>query len=806
MKRLLLVVMMFFVGSIVAAQMKFEQSKGYWQFSEGYYSLKYDERGGRWDLRWTDGKPAITGAVSKAVVAVGGKNLEISSDKLEERTVTNNSCQDGIGACWEVVVTGKGSGGVMFAQVFHFYIQQKFFTVQLRVKPEGEAKVLTMMPVVADASDGGGLFVGETPDKAWTLENGYDYKFDFWVRLVRGTENSISNWDAAVYHPETGRTVVAGFVTNDAAITQVRVSYQEKDSVVDSASGWRGFSKFRGNAKYDFPKKVAAGGEMKSEIFFVGLSDISPHEVLEAFGDAVGRHYGVKIWKDAVPTGWNVWATGYHHDITEENMLENARWAAEHLKPYGQGHFQIDDGWQKAEGDWDANEKFPKGMKWIADQIRSLGLIPGVWLAPFVAGVNSDFAKQHPDWIAPKGPLADLTMPKDWLIIDLSHPEVQKWLDQLFRRVSSEWGYKVIKIDFVYYSLMGKKYYDQNMTPIEVYRKGLEIVKNAVGEDAFLIDVGVPIGTGSGLVDGMRFALDNVPKWADEAGWGVQGLKPMVRNVARRYYINYRVWINHPDMFYLGAPEEEKRWGSRLTYNEARTYATLVAIEGGITKIGDAFVNLNEEQTELLKRLFPVHHGSARPVDLFEMAYPEIWVLDAKIGNEPYKIVTLFNWGLNERWGKQIPEMDRETGTELDKLDMSMDKEYIGYEFWTEQYLGVIKGSIKMNIKARDVRVIALREMTDHPMFLSTNRHVVQGATDIESVEWNESERVIRGMQQVDPNFEYSLKFYVPKGYVFDSAEAGGVKTEGIVDGEILRVKFKFSEGGKKEWIVKFKK
>src|SRR5699024_5538419 len=52
--------------------------------------------------------------------------------------------------------------------------------------------------------------------------------------------------------------------------------------------------------------------------------------------------------------------------------------------------FQIDDGYQRAIGDWlvTDSKKFPSGMKKIADDIHSNGMIAGLWLAPF-AGVPS---------------------------------------------------------------------------------------------------------------------------------------------------------------------------------------------------------------------------------------------------------------------------------------------------------------------------------------------------------------------------------------------------------------------------------
>ena len=40
------------------------------------------------------------------------------------------------------------------------------------------------------------------------------------------------------------------------------------------------------------------------------------------------------------------------------------------------------------------------GMAWMADQIIAKGMIPGLWIAPFLVSKTSAMAAQHPDWFA----------------------------------------------------------------------------------------------------------------------------------------------------------------------------------------------------------------------------------------------------------------------------------------------------------------------------------------------------------------------------------------------------------------------
>ena len=81
--------------------------------------------------------------------------------------------------------------------------------------------------------------------------------------------------------------------------------------------------------------------------------------------------------------------------ITEDEVLRNAEFAARYLKPYGLETIQIDEGYQRFHGDWEGNERFPHGMKWLAERIKSLGLKPGLWLAPYVVSEPTDVVQKH---------------------------------------------------------------------------------------------------------------------------------------------------------------------------------------------------------------------------------------------------------------------------------------------------------------------------------------------------------------------------------------------------------------------------
>jgi alpha-galactosidase len=179
--------------------------------------------------------------------------------------------------------------------------------------------------------------------------------------------------------------------------------------------------------------------------------------------------------------------------------------------------FQLDDGWQLAHGDWEANSKFPSGMQAVADKISATGRTPGIWLAPFMVSQNSQLAKEHPDWLLRDEQgnhvRAGITWSGNHYGLDISHPEVLDWLDTLIRKVRS-WGYSYLKLDFLYIGgLIGKRHKD---IPREAaYRKAMQVIRDAAG-DAYILTCGAPVIPSIGLCDGIRVGPDVSPFWVNK--------------------------------------------------------------------------------------------------------------------------------------------------------------------------------------------------------------------------------------------------------------------------------------------------
>jgi len=257
-----------------------------------------------------------------------------------------------------------------------------------------------------------------------------------------------------------------------------------------------------------------------------------------------------------------------------------------------------------------------------------------------------------------------------------------------------------------------------------------------------------------------------------------QGLKPMYRDSSRRYYLHGRAFINHPDLIFFRAHQDVSI--PPLTWNESVTFTTAVAFQGGLVKIGDRIVDLSTEAVDGYRRIMPVYGKVGRPLDMFRRQYPEVWSLPVEDFDEPYHAIGLLNWGSNldmtEAPFSDIPDEARTIEVDLEEAGLDPSATYLAYEFWQEEFIGSVTGELSLEVPARTPRVVLLHEPLDRPQFLGTNRHVLGGVKVIQSIAWNQSEKMLTGAQEGSIGTEHApflhhLAFFVPDGYTFDEAD-----------------------------------
>lgn len=372
---------------------------------------------------------------------------------------------------------------------------------------------------------------------------------------------------------------------------------------------------------------IEAGQSMTSESEMIAAG---PHYLgqLEAYGGAVRGLHHPRIAADA-PMGWWSW-TAFYGGINEGESLTNARWLSAHLKQLGYDYFHIDEGYDYARGEYATPNatQFPGGMRKLEYQIRGLGLVPGLWTAPFEVSARSWVFEHHPDW------LVDDASGKPILIgyvhrqvdplyvLDTTNPAAQAYLRSTYRTLTREWGVRYIKLDFMDSSAIEGYHYRPHTTALEAQRIGLQIIRDAVGSGVLLDKDGSPMLNPVGLVDEGRIAPDT--------GHSFQASMDAAPNIASRFFMNRDFYRSDPDAFSVSEQvEPQQNWHQArkgLSLNAAQVQIVLAAIAGGMYEIGDDLPTLGSEPARLAlvenKELIDMNRVGHAAIPLDLMTFP----------------------------------------------------------------------------------------------------------------------------------------------------------------------------------------
>lgn len=304
----------------------------------------------------------------------------------------------------------------------------------------------------------------------------------------------------------------------------------------------------------------------------------------------------------SLPAGWCSWYY-YWTGVTEADVLANL--AALDAHGLDVGVVQVDDGHQSGIGDWLSRSAAFGPLADLAAAVTATGRRAGVWTAPFLVGADSDLAHQHPDWLVRGAVAAERHWDQQVGVLDVTHPEAREHLTTVYRTLVED-GFSYHKVDFLYAGAMdGGRHEDAS--PLEAYRLGMQVIRDAIGPDSVLVGCGAPLLPSIGLVDAMRVSPDVDPTWDPPDGDISQpGMRSAVANGRARAWQNNRLWVNDPDCV-LARPQVAER----------AAWADHVEAMGGLRVVSDPLADLDEEGLALVRRLLratdPARRTSWRP-------------------------------------------------------------------------------------------------------------------------------------------------------------------------------------------------
>ncbi|MGW0581901.1 alpha-galactosidase D [Streptomyces sp. NPDC002920] len=362
--------------------------------------------------------------------------------------------------------------------------------------------------------------------------------------------------------------------------------------------------------------------------------------------------------------GWTSWSMqsskypglnpdGDYSYLTEANVLKQADALAAKLKTYGYEYVNLDAGWWR-DKTWKPGydqyarqqadpQRFPRGMKAVADHIHAKGLKAGIYL-PVGLEKEAYAGGEAPIWNAEGCTTADivhddLRTTNGWdsaYKIDFSDPCAQKYIDSQ-ARLFADWGYDFLKLDGVGPgSFKSGDNYD-NVADVAAWQKAIAATGRPIHlEVSWSLDIG------------------HAADWKKYSnGWRI--------DTDVECYCNTLVsWENSVDDRFDDTPAWTRHAGpggwndldslnvgnggmDGLTKAERQTYATLWAIAKSPLYTGDDLTRLDAYGLSLLtnREVIAVNQGDAPPAHPLTPSDPQrVWAAENPDGTYT---VALFN-------------------------------------------------------------------------------------------------------------------------------------------------------------------
>jgi alpha-galactosidase len=632
------------------------------QLTNDKLSLTVNAPDGSYQLSLHDGQPVLRSRVSAEV-----DHQWLRSSDYPRHQVSESAFEDDLGPGRQATVTYSGLGGKPdLIYVIQLYKQRPYGTVQVKVQ-NGAGREISVQAIRSVEAIGDPLINlggGQSADRVLSDSFSEDWP-DLALYDLGGAPGGMHRGAGSqlIYNRESKQSLFLGALTSDRLLSIMHLQAEGVGAKAKIAS-YTVESTGTTEVQKDFDLKdspaddqvelslaVKPGEGLVSErLMFEAGPDY--HSQLLAYGDAVRRLHHARVSSET-PIGWWSW-TVYYGAINEGEVLANGGWQAEHLESLGYKYFQIDEGYQYARGEFATPNatQFPDGLRFVGHQLTGEGLTFGLWTAPFEVTTRAWIYEHHKDWLVHNAKGEPIPIGFVWdqksdvlYALDTTHPGAQAYMRDTYRTLVRDWGVRFVKLDFMDSTAIEGYYYRPNTTALEAQRIGLQVIRDAVGDEVILDKDGSPMLNPVGLVDTGRISADT--------GHSFKRTKNAASGIAARFYMQRNFFVNDPDAFNVTATHlmERANEKSSISLGAAEASIALSAVSGGMYEIGDDMLVLGSEKDRLalvenreLLNIAKVGQAST-PLDLMtyepEDEQPSIFFLRE---SQRQVVLTVFNW------------------------------------------------------------------------------------------------------------------------------------------------------------------
>ena len=331
----------------------------------------------------------------------------------------------------------------------------------------------------------------------------------------------------------------------------------------------------------------------------------------------------------------------YWDKVTPDDIKRAVEEFSDFPEPPGGRVIQIDDGFQKSPGDWQANPIFQESWESLPEMISQARFIPGMWLGPTLIHETNSLVKEHPEWLQRLFDGEPALWFSNWgktYFLETDRPESQQFMRDLFKGFIAQ-GWRYFKIDFAYPISTARVAYDRTKTSFESLRHMHQLFRETCGDDILInACMGQPGRFAIGTVEMARLGRDIGHDWAI--------VRDNIRVLMLRICVNGLWWQADPDVFSM------RQENSTLTDEENYLLMGTLGLMGGLFLTSDFPSQWSAAAKEAVLEFWTAS-GPCTPlrhyVNFATDGVPEAYRVSYGDDQTPQHLIGIYNWDIKHR-------------------------------------------------------------------------------------------------------------------------------------------------------------
>ncbi len=493
------------------------------------------------------------------------------------------------------------------------------------------------------------------------------------------------------------------------------------------------------------------------DTFYLDVHTQEPFEALERYGLAmrVANDASPNVYDFPVLCGWSVSHISKLPNVNNSAKLlgELAHANACGITKYTQVSLRLEpDKYHRdtEQGWWDDAhmrefkhlvEPYETIAKWSKAMTAQNG-VPYIYMQ--LGMPSDDFVRTYPQYMLfNDGSDVDKSVPnkkarqkhphnQPYVTYDFTDKEFSKHFVNAWSKLRRD-GIRGVKVDYPASAWRPEGGFDDRYATCNgAYRRAFKLLRDAFGKDGLIDERNMGessrpwLDVTAGLVDTQR-------TWGDSNGYA----PGMVSISGLRWYKNRTVFNYYPDTKAVHG----------LTPEIRRSLLTMMFLTSGRIDLATSFSLFTPEITHDVSRIYPHYREpkTARPLDAFTgVDDPQVYDLEL---TPDWHQVAFYNTSDEEAVVSTAISGPRVTNA----MGLDSAEHYHAYEFWSDTYLGKLKGSarIERELGPNHCAMISVRKVQPHPQVISTSRHILQGWVDMKDVRWDAETHLLSGTASV---------------------------------------------------------